>query len=116
MQIGDVIASIRRKKRIDQQELAKTLNKSIGYISQIENGHRKPSIKLLKAIATELDVPLSAILFQLFEEKHFRSRKGLEVFKTAKPIMDDLIDLFIEEKVKKVIKRKSKPLRKRVSD
>jgi transcriptional regulator with XRE-family HTH domain len=116
MQIGDVIASIRRKKRIDQQELAKKLKKSIGYISQIENGHRKPSIKLLKAIATELDVPLSAILFQLVEGRHFSSSKGRELFKSAKPIMDDLIDLFTESKVRKVVKKKSGINSKKISD
>lgn len=96
MKIGDVIASVRRRKRIEQQELAKAINKSVSYLSQIENNKRRPSNKLLQAIAIALDAPLSSLLFMMLEEKHFADESKRELFIKAKPIMDDIINFFSE--------------------
>jgi len=96
MRIGDVIASIRRRKRIEQKNLAQQLGIGVTYLSQVENNRKKPSLKLLKSIAAELGVPVDAILFMVLEEKYSNSEKGREFFRLAKPIMEDVIDLLID--------------------
>lgn len=111
MYIGDVIASVRRRKRIEQQELANAIRKSISYLSQIENNRRKPSIQILKLIASALDVPLSALLFMVLEEKHFSDDSKKELYNMAKPIMDDVIDLLSDPKIKSAKTEKKTRLR-----
>ena len=93
MNIGDVIASIRRRKRIDQKIFAELINTSPSYLSQIENNRKKPSIKLLKVIAEKLQVPLSILIYATLEEKYFPDEKGKELFNTVKPIMEELIEM-----------------------
>jgi transcriptional regulator with XRE-family HTH domain len=100
MYIGDVIASVRRRKRIEQKELANAIGKSISYLSQIENNRRKPSIQILKLISSALDVPLSGLLFMVLEEKHFSGDSKKELYNMAKPIMDDVINLLSNPKIK----------------
>jgi transcriptional regulator with XRE-family HTH domain len=94
MDIGDVIASVRRRKRLERIAFAKSLKISASYLSQVENNRKKPSIKLLKAIARELNVPLSVLLFDTLEDKHFPDESSKELFKKIQPIMDDLVELF----------------------
>lgn len=115
MKIGDVIASVRRRKRIEQQGLANTLKISVSYLSQVENNRRKPSTKLLQAIANALEVPLSSLLFMMLEEKHFADESKRELFLQAKPIMDDIINFFSEEATeeKGAKKKVKKPTSKR---
>ncbi|GIN88660.1 hypothetical protein J6TS2_50460 [Heyndrickxia sporothermodurans] len=50
------IASIRKSKKITQSELAKKLNINRSYLSEIENGKAKPSVRMLERIAAELGV------------------------------------------------------------
>ena len=115
MSIGDVIASIRRRKRIEQKDLADWLGISVSYLSLIENNRKKPSNKLLKAISEKLNVPLSMILFMVLEEKHFPDESKKEIFNLAKPVMEDLISLLtdfdVDEPNKKVAKRKKSHLK-----
>ena len=56
------IKAFREYRGISQTELAKKVNVSRQYISQIEAGDRAGSTKLLKVIATVLDVELDDIV------------------------------------------------------
>jgi transcriptional regulator with XRE-family HTH domain len=99
MKVGDVIASIRRRKRIGQKELAKDLEISHTYLSQIENGAKTPSIKLLNKISEKLGLPLSALLFEALDESNFKTEHDRELFFQAKPIMEKMFSILIDEEV-----------------
>lgn len=54
--IGINIKRIRKSKLISQKELALRIKKSNGYLSDIENGNKIPSINVLYSIAYHLGV------------------------------------------------------------
>lgn len=55
------IAEIRKQSGMKASELAEALDISQPYLSQIENGKRRPSAALLQDIATILNVPVSLL-------------------------------------------------------
>ncbi len=66
--LGPVIRQARKAHKLKQKDLAKKVNVKPNYISMIENGHKEPSLDVLKLIALELDLSLDAI-FGLAEHK-----------------------------------------------
>lgn len=60
--IGINIRNIRKSKHISQKELAFRIRKSNGYLSDIENGNKLPSINVLYSIAYHLSVCPSDLL------------------------------------------------------
>lgn len=48
------LLAIRKKENISQKEIADQCNISSGYYYMIENGTRKPSVKLAKLIANNM--------------------------------------------------------------
>lgn len=97
MKIGDVIASYRRKKRIDQKKMAEDLGKSVSYLSQIENNSRTPSGKLLIQISEYLGVPVSTLLFEVLRENDFQDSETRELYQKAKPMMDKMISILLAD-------------------
>ena len=100
MEIGDVIASIRRRKRIEQKAMAEKLGISVSYLSQIERNSRIPSGKLLTKIADELDIPLSALLFETIDESEIGDDKDRKLFQLAKPIMDKMLSVLLADEMR----------------
>jgi transcriptional regulator with XRE-family HTH domain len=95
MNIGDVIASARRRKKMDQKEMARRINVSPSYLSQIESKGRKPSAKLLAQIAVVLEVPVSALLYETLEETNFLNNDDRQLFLKAKPMLDKMISILL---------------------
>lgn len=61
--IGDNIRKLRLAKGLSMSALAKSISVSIGYLSDIEKGHKKnPSISFLNKIADALEVPLGYLM------------------------------------------------------
>lgn len=60
--IGQKIKSERLKKRLKQYELAKEANISNTYLSDMEVGRSKPSLKTLDKIAKALGVDIKELL------------------------------------------------------
>lgn len=56
--IGKRISDIRRKRGMTSEKLAYENGISKGYMSDIENGKKTPSIKTLDQIATALNVDI----------------------------------------------------------
>ena len=56
--LGKRISQIRRQRHLTSERLAYENGISKGYLSDIENGKRLPSLKLLEKIAQALDVSL----------------------------------------------------------
>lgn len=61
--LGEAIRISRSFLGLSQKELASSINVTSGYLSQIESGTREPSPKILRAIANEIGVPTSSLLF-----------------------------------------------------
>jgi len=55
------VAVFRRHRGMNQLKLAKATGLSAAYLSQIENGTRKGSVKALRLIAKALDVPMDLL-------------------------------------------------------
>lgn len=55
--ISAVIRDLRKRKKLTVRQLAACIDRSIGFISQIERGLSQPTVQDLIAIATALKVP-----------------------------------------------------------
>ena len=60
--IGEVLASLRRKAGLSQEELASRCDLHRTYISQLERGLKSPTMRTLFALAQVLDTKPSLIL------------------------------------------------------
>jgi len=61
--LGEAIRIARVFQGMSQQHLADAMGISNGYLSQIESGSREPSRSAMRAAASALNVPLSALVF-----------------------------------------------------
>lgn len=57
--VGTDIRALRKSRSITLTELAESLNRSVGFVSQIERGLSSPSINDLRIISNFFDVPIS---------------------------------------------------------
>lgn len=57
MQIGDIVKHLRVTKMLTQEELAQALGISASYLSLLENGKRPATKRILRCLASHLDVP-----------------------------------------------------------
>lgn len=60
--IGNRIKAARKAKGLSQSELSELIDKSVGYMSYIETGSKKPSLETLIQIANALDVAIDELL------------------------------------------------------
>lgn len=56
MNVGQIIKQCRKDKKLTLKDLAKKINLSFPYISQIESGSRKASPEILQKISKALDI------------------------------------------------------------
>ena len=61
--IGDMIARIRKEKKISKTDLAKETGINIGHLTHIEKGERNPSHKALRSICKALEVPYQPLMY-----------------------------------------------------
>lgn len=62
IELGAVIRNHRKGTGLTQEQLAERAGSHWTYISEIENGHRNPSINLLRRIAHGLEVSLADLI------------------------------------------------------
>ena len=60
--IGRNVSRLRAEASLTQEELAYRADMDRTYLSDIERGIRNPTVEMLSAIATVLDVPLVVLL------------------------------------------------------
>lgn len=70
--IGRKIANGRSIKGLTQEELAEKINSNAGYISNIETGKKKPSLRMLINIVNVLDISLDYLVMNELENKKFK--------------------------------------------
>ena len=61
--IGNMIARIRKEKKVSKTDLAKETNINIGHLTHIEKGERNPSHKALRSICKALEVPYQPLMY-----------------------------------------------------
>ena len=60
--LGRKIAAERRRRGLSQPELARMVDRSVAWVSQVERGVRKVDrMSVLEALATALEVPLAEL-------------------------------------------------------
>lgn len=98
MNIGGAIESVRKKKNIKQNELAKKVSITQSYLSLLENNKKDPTVSTLKEIAAALDTPLPVLFFLALDEKDIPEHK-VDIYKQTEPLLKSLIEtLFIQVK------------------
>lgn len=90
MDIGSAIKTIRKSTSLNQGDLAKKLDVSQAYLSNIETGRKKPSFGLLEKIAKTVNVPLP-ILFWLCADRNDVSEEKRIAYDILKPALDSAI-------------------------
>ena len=55
--LAQIIRDLRKRKKVTLQQLADRIERSIGFVSQIERGLSQPSVEDLHAIGLALEVP-----------------------------------------------------------
>ena len=78
--IGADIRALRKARGLTLSELAQQLDKSVGWLSQVERDISEPSIDDLRGLAKALDVSVSS----LFRTKSLAGEAGLIVRKNAR--------------------------------
>lgn len=66
--IGDMIARIRKEKKVTKTKLAEKTNINIGHLTHIEKGERNPSHKALRTICKALEVPYQPLMYTYDKE------------------------------------------------
>lgn len=61
-QLGMRIVYLRKKKGMSQEDLALEANINTNYLSDLENGRRNPTLRILEKIATALHIDVSELL------------------------------------------------------
>ena len=84
--------------RVDRMKQTQTIfAKSIGitqtYLSQIENGIKKPSTDLLDRISIYVEIPMPLLFWYSITEEDIKKSK-LEAYRMLKPAADALIKSF----------------------
>ena len=60
--LGQNLKKIRTEKKMSQGDIARTLGVDRGYISNIENGKKNPTLETLKKIADALKVSIEDLV------------------------------------------------------
>lgn len=66
--IGDVLRERRRAQERTLRQVSASAQVSLGYLSEVERGHKEASSELLGAICEALDVPLSTVLREVSDQ------------------------------------------------
>ena len=81
------IGSALRAARIEQgrtlRDVAKSARVSLGYLSEVERGHKEASSELLNAICSALDLSLFTILVDVTNVVRAQEVPALQVVETA---------------------------------
>jgi transcriptional regulator with XRE-family HTH domain len=89
--LGAFIRAQRQAAELTLRELAARTNVSNPYLSQIERGLHEPSVRVLRAIATALNVSAETLLAQagLFEDDDDSEVPSVEAAVRADPRLTD---------------------------
>lgn len=61
--LGEALRLIRVYHDLKQKQVAGRLGISTSYLSEVENGHKAPTLDLIRRYSEEFDLPVSSIMF-----------------------------------------------------
>lgn len=89
--VGETLRAVRLRQRRTLREVSAAARVSLGYLSEIERGHKEPSSELLAAICDALDVPLSEVFMTvsdtLRKQERLAERTMVLANRTGGPIL-----------------------------
>lgn len=85
--VGKTIKLLRIAAGLKQKDLADRISVSKNYLSLIENNKREPSLKFLKSLSRELNVPVGFFLLETLEEKYKFSKEQLETYSKIRSLL-----------------------------
>lgn len=91
MNIGTVLKDLRVGKNLTQITVQNRTGISQTFLSQLENGDKLPSRKMLKRLSDLYGVPPIIVLWKGANESDVQKSK-LSAFRKLKPLVDRLID------------------------
>jgi len=87
MNVGKAIRLVRTTRGITQKALALKAECSPNYLSLIERGERKPSLRLVEAISSALGVPPNEIFALAIDEGNTNDPDKLAILSKLKELM-----------------------------
>lgn len=99
---GQALKLLRRYQGINQATLAKKLDVSRSYISELESGNRTPSLDLLSRYADIFNIPISSLVFfaeALEDKENISSRLDKAKGVIAKKVIALLTVLDVDSEV-----------------
>jgi transcriptional regulator with XRE-family HTH domain len=82
--LGEVLKEYRLEKSMTQRDVSEKSSVALGYLSEVERGHKEASSEILENLAYGLGVPL----YQIIIEAGYR----LADWDTPQRILDDELD------------------------
>jgi transcriptional regulator with XRE-family HTH domain len=93
--IGKAVVAIRNERHISQKELADRTKLANGYLSQIENDKKLPSLEALDSICQALNVPMYVFLLKAKIEESINDPDQMVFLRQLKPAIDAVVkDLY----------------------
>ena len=81
--LGETLRRRRRAQKRTLRDVSKQANVSLGYLSEIERGHKEPSSELLASVCGALQVRLSEVLAEVSREVAVHERGEAELGREA---------------------------------
>jgi transcriptional regulator with XRE-family HTH domain len=100
MQLGPVLKQLRQRRGLTQMEVVKKAKVSQTYISQLESGAKEPSLTMLRKLGKIYKVPPQLIQTMAMDESDV-PKANLKLFGQLKPVIDDIINQLIDNKLPK---------------
>jgi DNA-binding XRE family transcriptional regulator len=72
--VGEQLRARRKRQGRTLREVSRLAQVSLGYLSEVERGHKEPSSELLASICRALDATLSDLLIDVAAELAIRER------------------------------------------
>lgn len=86
--IGKAIVAIRSERHISQKDLSEKSGLASGYLSQIENDKKLPSLESLNSICQALNVPVYVFLLKAKIEEGIDDPSQMVFLRQLKPAID----------------------------
>ena len=76
---GKRLQALRKSRKMSQVQMAMSLNISTQYLSNIENGQRRPSIELLVHMANHFQVSLDYLILGIENQRDYMNQLDAEL-------------------------------------